>query len=96
MVHDIHDSKYISSLKTLKPYKFIKDAENDHAGKIVWWILFVITCLFSLVYIIGTYYTYFAEPEEFIKTFSNSRMYSKINEQNKKLNEAKLKREKEM
>ena len=78
MVHDIHDSKYASPLKTLQPYKQVRKSESDKVGDILWWIFFVLSCILLFVYVIGVYFTYFDDPDEFLKTFNNKRIYAKF------------------
>ena len=78
MAHDIHDAKYSSPLKTLHPYKQVKKSEEQKAGDIVWWIFFVLSCIVLLIYIIGLYFTYIDGHDEFLQTFSNAKIYTRM------------------
>lgn len=73
MVHDIHDNQYRTPLTALKGLKVPdhpdKKAKDIH--EIMWWILIVICGILTFLYFVGLYFTYFDDPGEFERTFSN-------------------------
>ena len=42
----------------------------------LWWVAAVITSILMLLYCIGVYFTYFDDPAEFDRTFSNKRIHA--------------------
>ena len=64
MVDEINDFGYLSPLYFFKSTK--KDQEkNEEGGGILWWI-FLIFCLILLaLYILGAYFVYFDDAEDF-------------------------------
>ena len=73
MIHDIHDETYTTPLASLKDYKFksLKSKHSEELNGVVWYVTFIISCILSILYLIGLYFTYFDEPESFKRTFSN-------------------------
>jgi hypothetical protein len=42
---------------------------------VLWWVGFTIACILTFLYLIGVYFTYFDDPDEFKKNFSNDKRY---------------------
>jgi hypothetical protein len=74
MVHDIHDNQYMTPLHALKGMKLPDHPEKKKKDihEIMWWILVVISGILTFLYIVGLYFTYFDDPAEFERTFSNN------------------------
>jgi hypothetical protein len=73
MISDIHDNEYntpLLSLKTLKSGNTSEDAERE-IMKVLWWIGIVISLILFCLYSLGVYFTYFDDPQQFERTFSN-------------------------
>jgi len=80
MLSDIHDAKYVSPLHTLEPYKSSsrRRSKDQEVHSVIWWVLFVLACILGFMYLIGMYFTYFDDPKEFYRQFSNQRRYTQI------------------
>ena len=75
MISNIHDQEYKTPLASLKKYKqqLTQDQKSDDMKDVLWWVFFACSCILGLMYIIGLYFTYFDDPKEFEKHFSNEK-----------------------
>ena len=72
MIEDIHNEQYQSPLKSLRDAKKKSQKErNLDVSSVLWWIAFSVSGLMTFVYCIALFFTYFDNPKEFEKTFSN-------------------------
>lgn len=74
---DILDDSYKHPLETLKRYRAEKAGVKEQENFVVlWWVCAIITSILMLLYIIGLYFTYFDDPAEFDRVFSNKRVHA--------------------
>ena len=73
MIQDIHDEDYTSPLETLKDKKKENtEKRSREVNDILWFVAFILSCCFAFFYMIAIYFTYFENPKDFEKTFSNN------------------------
>lgn len=80
MIDDIHDHGYQSPLSTLRQYKHLRTEEHRYGEvtDVFWWVGFILTCILGFFYIIGVYFTYFSDPQEFYNSVDNSKRIEAI------------------
>ena len=75
MISDIHDEDYTTPMASLKGYKQSPppDRKQSEVNEVLWWVAFVISCILTVLYFIGIYFTYFDDPKDFERTFNNDK-----------------------
>lgn len=72
MFDDIHNEEYTSPLNILRKIKQkSQKTRSMEMTSVLWWIGASICGLFSIVYMIALYFTYWDNDKEFERTFSN-------------------------
>ena len=74
---DILDDTYKHPLETLRRYHAEKAGTKEKENlDVLWWVCAVIGGILMLLYIIGVYFTYLDDPDNFNRTFSNKRIHA--------------------
>jgi hypothetical protein len=80
MIDDIHDHGYQSPLATLRQFKHIRTEEHryNEVTDVFWWVGFLLVCILGFFYLLGVYFTYFSDPQEFYNSVDNSKRIEAI------------------
>lgn len=73
MLHDMHDSVYLSPLGALEEITpaFKKPKNDGELRRVLWWVALTVSGILLFLFFIAVYFTYFDDPKEFKRTVNN-------------------------